>query len=110
MEYFGVKGISGGRLRYLTLKGGEHIRRSESRVGLTSPTNLVTGRIEVRLMSRESLLEAREEGRRRKEELCQEDTGVNRILFKIGSLLTLASLLQVYFVIPSWTRQELYLC
>ena len=56
MEDFGVKGRSGGGLRWMTLKGGEHIRGSESRVGLTSPPQLDTGGIEVRLMSGESLL------------------------------------------------------
>ena len=37
MEYFGVKGISGGGLRWLTFNGGEPIRGYESRVVLTSP-------------------------------------------------------------------------
>ena len=59
MEYFGVKGISGGGLRWTTLKIGEPIRGSELRVGLNSPPQIDTRGIEVRLMSGESLLEAR---------------------------------------------------
>ena len=47
-------------MRWLTLKGGELITGSESRVGLTSPNQIDTGGIEVRLMSGEILLEARE--------------------------------------------------
>ena len=35
MEDFGVKGISGGGLRWLTLKGWEPIIGVKSRVGLT---------------------------------------------------------------------------
>ena len=81
MEDFGVKGISGGGLRWMILKGGEPIRGAESRVGLTSLPQLDTRGIEVRLMSGESLLEAREEVRRRKEGICQEDTGVKGIPF-----------------------------
>ena len=38
--------------------------------------------VEVRLVSGESLLEAMEEGRRRKEGVCQEDTGVKGIHFR----------------------------
>ena len=66
MEDFGVKGRSGGGLRWLKLKIGEHIRGAESRVGLTSPPHIETREIDVRLMAGESLLYAREEGRRRK--------------------------------------------
>ena len=55
MEDFGVKGISGGGLRWMILKGGEPIRGAESRVGLTSLPQLDTRGIEVRLMSGESL-------------------------------------------------------
>ena len=44
-------------------------------------------------MSGESLLEAREEGMRRKEGIFQEDAGVKGIPFKIIFLLTLVSLL-----------------
>ena len=60
MEYFGTKGISGRGLMWTKLKGGEHIIGAESRVGLTSPPHTDTRKIEVRLMSGESLLEARE--------------------------------------------------
>ena len=60
MEDFGVKGISGGGLRWTTLKGGGPIRGSESRVILTSPPQIITGCIDTRRMSRESLLEDRE--------------------------------------------------
>ena len=55
----------------MTLKGGEPITGAESRVRLTSPPQIDNGGIEVRLMSGEILLEAREEGRRRKEGFCQ---------------------------------------
>ena len=58
----------------------------------------------------ESLLEAREEGRRRKEGVCKEDNDVKGIPFEMGFFLTLVSLLQVYFVLTSWTRQGIYLC
>ena len=40
MEYFGVKGRSGGGLRWMISKGGEPIIESESMVGLTSPPQL----------------------------------------------------------------------
>ena len=43
MEDFGIKGRSGGRLRWLTLKGGEPIRGYKSSVGLTSPPHIDTG-------------------------------------------------------------------
>ena len=72
------------RVRRMTLKGGEPITGAKSRVGLTSPSQLDTGGIEVRLTSGESLLESREEGRRRKEGVCQEDTGVMGIYFRNG--------------------------
>ena len=42
MEDFGIKGRSGGRLRWLILKGLEPIRGSESRMGLTSPPHIDT--------------------------------------------------------------------
>ena len=61
-------------------------------------------------MSGESLLEAREEGRRRKEGIFQEDTGIKGIPFKIICFLTLVSLMQVYFVLTSQTSQGVYLC
>ena len=70
---------------------------------------LDTGGVEVRLMSGENLLEAREEGKRNKVGVCQEDTGVKGIPFGIGFFLTSVSLLQFYFVLTSWTSQELYL-
>ena len=75
------------------MKGRETIRGADSRVGLTSPPLLDTGGIEVMLMSGESLLEAREEGRRRKEGVCQEDTGVKGIPFVMVCSLTPISLL-----------------
>ena len=56
MKDFGSKGISGRGLRWITLKGGEPIIGSESRVGLTSPPHIDTRGIEVRLMSGERLL------------------------------------------------------
>ena len=74
------------RVRWLTLKGGELITGSESGVGLTSPPQLDTGGVEVRLMSGEILLEAREEGRRRKEGVCQEDTSIEGVHFRNGLL------------------------
>ena len=110
MEDFGVKGISGGGLRWLTLKGGEPIIGSESRVRLTSTPQIETEGIDNRLISGESILEDREEVRRRKEWFCQEDNGVKGTPLEMGYLLTLASLLQVYFVLPSWTSQGIYLC
>ena len=54
-----VKGKSGSGLRWMSLKRGEPIRGSVSRVGLTSSPHLDTGGIKVRLMSGEILLEAR---------------------------------------------------
>ena len=55
-------------------------------VGLTSSPQFDTGGIEVRLISGESLLEARcrEEVRRRKEGVFQEDNGVKGIHFLNG--------------------------
>ena len=55
-------------------------------VGLTSSPQFDTGGIEVRLLSGESLLEARcrEEVRRRKEGVFQEDNGVKGIHFLNG--------------------------
>ena len=79
-------------------------------MGLTSPPQLDTRGIDVRLMSEESLLEAREEIRRTKEGFCQEDNGVKGIPFEMGCYLTPVSLLQVYFVISSRKSQGLYLC
>ena len=49
------------------MKVGEHIEGASLRVGLTSPPQIDTRGIEVRLVSREILIEAREKGRRRKE-------------------------------------------
>ena len=51
MEYFGVNERSVGGLRLLTLKGGGPIRGDKLMVGLTSPPQLDTKGIEVRLMS-----------------------------------------------------------
>ena len=47
-------------VRWLTLKVGEPIIRSESRLGLTSPPQIGTVMIEVGLLLWESLLESRE--------------------------------------------------
>ena len=60
MKDSGVKVRSGRGLRYLILKGGEPIRGVEWRVGLTSTPHLDTRRIEVKLRSGESILNARE--------------------------------------------------
>ena len=51
MEDLVAKGISGGGLRCLTSKGGEPITGAELRVGLTSPPQLDTGGIDVRIIS-----------------------------------------------------------
>ena len=91
------------------MKGGETIGGADSRVGLTSSPQLDTGGIKVRLVSGKSLLESREEGGRRKEGVCQEDTGVKGIPFEMDCSLTPVSLLQVYFVLIYRTSQELYL-
>ena len=66
----------------LILKEGGPITGSESRVGLTSPHDLDTGGVEVRLISGEIILEAREEGGRRKEGVCQEDTSIKGVCFR----------------------------
>ena len=70
----------------MILKGGEPITGAESRMVLTPSPQFDTRGIEVRLMSGESLLEAscREEVRRRKEGVCQEDTRVKGIHFRNG--------------------------
>ena len=91
------------------MKGGEPIGGAVSRVGLTSSPHIDTREIEVRLVSGESLLEAREEGSRRKKGVCQEETRAKGIPFEMGCSLTPASLLQVYFVLTSWISQGLYL-
>ena len=78
-------------------------------MGLKSYPQIDTGGVGVRLMSGESLLEVREEGRRRKEGVCQEDTGVKGIPFEMVCSLTPISLPQVYFVLNSCTSQGLYL-
>ena len=91
----------------MLLKGGERIRGDVSRVGLTSPPQLDTGGIEVRIMSGEILLDTREEGSRRKSGFYQEDSGVNGIPFGMGCSLTPVSLLQLYIVIASRTSQVL---
>ena len=109
MENLGIQGGSGGELRWLTLKGEGPIRGYDSRVRLTSPPHIDTGGVDVRIMSGDSLLDSREEGSRRKEGVCQEDNSVNGISFKMGCFLTPVRLLQVYFVLASWTSQVLYL-
>ena len=109
MEYFYEKERLSGGLRWMTSKGGEPIIGTESRVGLTSPPQIDTGGGEVRIVSGESLLEAREEVSRRKEGVFQEDTGVKVIPFEMVCFLTPVILLQVYFVLTSWTIQGLYL-
>ena len=77
----------------MKLKGWETIIGDEPRVGLTSTPQIDTGGSEVRLMSGERLLEAREEVRRRKEWVCQEDTRVKGIPLEMGCFLTLVSIL-----------------
>ena len=62
------------------------------------------------LMSGERLLESREDGMKRKEEVYQEYTGVKSIPFKMDCYLPPLSLLPVYIVITSWISQGLYLC
>ena len=57
----------------------------------------------------ERLLEAREEGRRRKEGVCQEDTSFKGVHLEMGCFLTLLSFLKVYSVLPFKTIQVLYL-
>ena len=109
IEYFGVKGISDGGLRWMTSKVGETIIGYKLRVGMTSLPQIDTGGIEFRIVSGEILLDSREEVRRRKEGVCQEYTGVKGIPFEMGYFLTPVSLLQVYFGITSWTSQGLYL-
>ena len=59
---FGIKGISGRGLRWLSLKGWKPIGGDILRVGLTSPPQGGTGVIQVRILSEERLLEASEEG------------------------------------------------
>ena len=44
----------------MVLKGGEPITGAKLRVGMTSPTHIDNGGIEVRIMLGESILEARE--------------------------------------------------
>ena len=56
-----------------------------------------------------SLLDPSKERRRRKEGVCQEDTGIKGIPFEVGCFLTPVSLLQVYFVLTSRTSQILNL-
>ena len=75
------------------MKVGEHIEGASLRVGLTSPPQIDTRGIEVRLVSREILIEAREKGRRRKEGFFQDDTSVKGISFEMGCSLTTVSLL-----------------
>ena len=79
------------------------------RVGLTLLPQSDTGGIEVRLMSGESILEAREEGRRKKEGVFCEVTGIKDIPLEMGCSLTLVIILQVYIVITFHTIQGLYL-
>ena len=63
------------------MKGGEPIRLSDSRVRLISSPQIDIRGFVVRLISGESLLEAREKRRRRKEGVCQEDIGAKGIPF-----------------------------
>ena len=65
----------------MILNGGENIGVSNSRVGLTSYTQLDTGDIKFRPMSGDILLDARDEGRKRKERIYQENTGAKGIPF-----------------------------
>ena len=92
------------------MKRVETIKGAELRVGLISTTQIDNGGIEVKTMSGEILLDAREEGMSRKDGICQEDTGVKGILFEMVCFLTPVSLLQVYFVLASQTSQKNYLC
>ena len=55
------------RMRWLPLKGGEPIGGASSRVGLISSPQIDNGGNEAWIMPGESLLEAREGGRSRKE-------------------------------------------
>ena len=96
-------------LRWLTLKGGEPIGGADSRVVPTSSPQIDTRTIHARLVSGDILLYAREEVRRRKEGVCQEDTKFKGISFEMGYSLTPVSLMQVYFVLTSRTSQGLYL-
>ena len=59
MYDFGIQGRSGGGLRCLTLKGGEHIKGGDLRVVLTSPPHLETRGIEARLRLGERLFNTR---------------------------------------------------
>ena len=92
------------------MKGGELIRGDDLRVVLTSPPNIDTEGIKVRQRSEKSLLYAREEGRNKKEGVCQEDTRIKGIPFEMGCLLIPVIHLQVYFVLTYWTIQGLYIC
>ena len=65
----------------MPLKGVEYIGEAGLRVVLTSSPQIDNGGIKVGIMSGESLLESKEERRRRKEEVCLEDTGVKEIPF-----------------------------
>ena len=85
------------------MKGGEHIGGSNSRVILTSYPKLYTVGVKVRLTPWESLLEAREEGKRRQEGGFQDDTGIKGIPLEMGCFLTLVILLHVYFFPTSHT-------
>ena len=51
----------------------------KSRVRLTSSSQINTGGVEVRIISGETLLEAKKEVSRRKEGVCQEDNSANGI-------------------------------
>ena len=75
------------------------------RVGLTLLPHSDTGGIEVRLMSGEIILEAREEGRRRNEWVYKEDTRVKRIPLEMGCYLTAVSIMPIYTALTSWTNQ-----
>ena len=70
------QGKMGLNFEVAVIEGGENIGGSVLIVELTSPPNIDTGGIEVRPMSGVDLLEAKKEGRRRKEGVCQEYIGV----------------------------------
>ena len=91
------------------MKGGGAIRGAVLRVVLTSSSQNDNGGINVRLMSGGGPLEAREEGNRRKEGICQENNIVKVIPLEMSYPPTAVSLLQVYSVLTYRTSKVLYL-